>query len=536
MTEHYNIGYKCTGWQVNEGRGNQVALRWVSQKLERQDITYRQLDSQSNRYANTLRDWGLQAGERVFLFLPRTPEVYSAFLGILKAGLVCGTLFSSFGPEALLDRLSDGAASAVVTNQKSLRKLDEVWPLLPALRVVFLVDVPEHLSERVVSLPRLLAEAGETFEAFPARPDTPSVIHYTSGSTGKPKGVQHVHGSLESQLRSFREVFFPKPDDRYWCTADHAWVTGTSYGIIAPFAFGLTQVQYAGGFDPQTWFSIIEEEKVNLLYTAPTVLRMMMQFEDEIYQGFDLSELRQIYSVGEPLNPEIYHWGRRVLKHEIHDTWFQTETGSIMIANRPGLEIRPGSMGKPLEGIQPVLLADDFSPARVGEVGKLGLKSGWPSMFRAYINLPDAYQSKFHGDIYLTGDLARQDEDGYFWFIGRDDDVINTAGHLVSPFEVESSLLELPAVADVGVIGAPDALLWEKVVAFIALTPAATWSNELALRLRVHVSNRVSSMAAPADFRIVQKIPKNRSGKIMRRVLRAWYAGQDAGDLSTMEE
>lgn len=261
-----------------------------------------------------------------------------------------------------------------------------------------------------------------------------------------------------------------------------------------------------------------------------------MQFEDEIYQGFDLSELRQIYSVGEPLNPEIYHWGRRVLKHEIHDTWFQTETGSIMIANRPGLEIRPGSMGKPLEGIQPVLLADDFSPARVGEVGKLGLKSGWPSMFRAYINLPDAYQSKFHGDIYLTGDLARQDEDGYFWFIGRDDDVINTAGHLVSPFEVESSLLELPAVADVGVIGAPDALLWEKVVAFIALTPGATWSNELALRLRVHVSNRVSSMAAPADFRIVQKIPKNRSGKIMRRVLRAWYAGQDAGDLSTMEE
>ncbi len=212
MTEHYNIGYKCTGWQVNEGRGNQVALRWVSQKLERQDITYRQLDSHSNRYANTLRDWGLQAGERVFLFLPRTPEVYSAFLGILKAGLVCGTLFSSFGPEALLDRLSDGAASAVVTNQKSLRKLDEVWPLLPALRVVFLVDVPEHLSERVVSLPRLLAEAGETFEAFPARPDTPSVIHYTSGSTGKPKGVQHVHGSLESQLRSFREVF-PKRID-----------------------------------------------------------------------------------------------------------------------------------------------------------------------------------------------------------------------------------------------------------------------------------------------------------------------------------
>lgn len=536
MNETLNIGYACSGLQVERGLGQKTALRWVTPRLERQEFSYQQLDEASNRFANALLSAGLAAPERVFLFLPRTPEVYSAFLGILKAGLVCGALFSSFGPEALWDRLADSAASAVITNQKSLRKIEEIWPRLPALRRVFVIDAPAHASDRVLSLPVLLAEASPRFTAVPVSSETPSVLHYTSGSTGKPKGVQHVHGSLPSQLNSFAEVFQYQPDDRFWCTADHAWVTGTSYGIIAPFASGLTQVQYAGGFDPETWFSILRDEQVNLFYTAPTVLRMMMQFEDELYQGFDLPALRHIFSVGEPLNPEVYHWGQRVLHHEIYDTWFQTETGSIMIANRPGLPVKPGSMGKPLTGIHPAILTEDYRLAGNGEVGKLALQRGWPSMFRGYINQPEAYQSKFHAETYLSGDLARQDEEGYFWFVGRDDDVINTAGHLVSPFEVESSLLELKEVADVGVIGAADPLLWEKVVAYLTLAPGVSWNNELALRLRVHVSNRVSAMAAPADFRIVAKIPKNRSGKIMRRVLRAWYAGQDAGDLSTMEE
>jgi acetyl-CoA synthetase len=324
--------------------------------------------------------------------------------------------------------------------------------------------------------------------------------------------------------------------DIYWCTADQGWVTGTSYGIIGPWSLGVTQIHYGGGYDAKLWFDVLQMEAVTIWYSAPTALRMLMREDAGLYGGYDLSTLRHIYSVGEPLNPEVITWARAALGKDIYDTWFQTETGGIMISNRPGLEIRPGSMGTPLEGIEAAIIADDGEVLRDGMTGNLCLKSGWASMFTTYLNNPVVYGQKFKNGYYYTGDTAVRDAEGYYWFKGRSDDVINTAGHLISPFEVESALLEIPEVAESGVIGAPDELLFEKVVAFVNLHDGCTWSRELEVKLRLHVSNRASSIATPQEIIVVDSVPKNKSGKIMRRLLKARYLGQDAGDISTLEE
>jgi acetyl-CoA synthetase len=325
-------------------------------------------------------------------------------------------------------------------------------------------------------------------------------------------------------------------DDVFWCTADQGWVTGTSYGVAGPWSQGITQVHYGGGYDAEAWFALMEREGVSVWYTAPTALRMLLREDPALFGRFDLSRLRTICSVGEPLNPEVIRWGRSVLGKDIHDTWFQTETGAIMIANRPGLEIRPGSMGIPVAGVEPAVLADDGSPLPDGAQGNLCIRTGWPSMFVDYLNNQAAYRSKFRDGWYYTGDTARRDQDGYYWFMGRSDDVINTAGHLVSPFEVESALLEIEEVAESGVIGAPDELLYQKVVAFVCLHAGCSWSQELELKIRLHVTHRLSSFAAPQEILPVDAIPKNKSGKIMRRVLKARYLGTDTGDLSTLED
>jgi acetyl-CoA synthetase len=424
----------------------------------------------------------------------------------------------------------------VVTKRSLSRKIRAIWEQLPTLEKLIMVDIPEHESERVLSYPALMQAANDHFEAAHTAPDFPSIIHYTSGSTGKPKGVQHIHKSLLTQMHTFHEIFQYQPDDIYWCTADPAWVTGTTYGILAPWHAGITQVHYGGNYDASVWMTLLEREKVTLWYTAPTALRMLMQEEDALYKQFDLSNLKRVYSVGEPLNPEIVHWVRRVLGKEVYDTWFQTETGAIMIANRPGLAVKPGSMGKPVSGIEAAILDSDAAFQQTGQEGNLCLKAGWDSMFITYLNNEIVYNNRFREGYYYTNDLAYQDEEGYFWFIGRSDDIINTAGHLVSPFEVESALLELEEIIDVGVVGAQDELLFEKVVAFVRLKKDVTWSRDLELKVRLHVSNRVSAMASPHEIRVVDSIPKNKSGKIMRRVLRAWYSGKDAGDISTMED
>jgi len=325
-------------------------------------------------------------------------------------------------------------------------------------------------------------------------------------------------------------------DEIYWCTADQGWITGTSYGIIGPWSIGATQVHFGGGYNAEHWFSILDREKVTIWYSAPTALRMLMREDPGMFGQFNLSRLKHIFSVGEPLNPEVIHWARRTFGKDIHDTWFQTETGAIMIANRPGLEIRPGSMGKPVPGIEAAIIAEDGKPAPDGEQGNLCVRSGWPSMFVTYLNNEEIYRQKFRRGYYYSGDIAYRDKEGYYWFHGRSDDVINTAGHLISPFEIESALLEIPEIAESGVIGAPDELLFEKVVAFISLHSQYAYSPELELRIRLHITNKVSSIATPQEIRVVDKIPKNKSGKIMRRVLKARYQGVDTGDISTMEE
>ena len=536
ISNQYNIGHICTRQQCEAGLADRVAMRWVSPHLERRDYTFADLERLSNRFANVLASLGIHRQEVVFTFLPKSPEQFSAVLGSLKAECVTGTLFSNFGEDALLDRLGDSGARLVVTRKSLYRKIERIRNQLPDLRAVILTDVAQDLAPDVLSWERLMGAASDEFSVALTSPDAPSLLHYTSGSTGKPKGVLHRHASILHQSRTCREVLGLRPDDLFWCTADQGWVTGTSYGIIGPWSLGVTQLHFGGGYNARHWFELLQDERVTVWYTAPTALRMLLREEQDIFGTADLSGLRSIFSVGEPLNPEVITWGREVLGKDIHDTWFQTETGAIMIANRPGLAIRPGSMGTPLSGIEPAILADDGTPLPDGAHGNLCVREGWDSMFVTYLNNDSAYASKFRNGWYHTGDMAWRDGDGYYWFLGRSDDVINTSGHLVSPFEVESALLELPEVAESGVIGAPDDLLFEKVVAFVTFHAGIEFNPELGLKIRLHIANRLSSIAIPQEVIPVAAVPKNKSGKIMRRVLKARYLGQDAGDISTLEE
>ena len=532
----YNIGHICTRQQCELGLGEKVAFRWISAHQERTNYTFRDLDRESNRFANALQSLRFTAGDILFTFLPKTPEQFFSFLGTLKLQVICGTLFSNFGDDALIDRLGDAKAKGIVTKKSLLKKITRVRDQLPALKYIIVTDIEEHLSEDILSYPALMRQASADFIVPLTPPDTPSVVHYTSGSTGKPKGVMHVHRSILHQSRSAAEVLNLTDSDIFWCTADQGWVTGTSYGIIGPWSLGITQIHYGGGYDARQWFDLLQDELVTVWYSAPTALRMLMREDAELYKNYELRTLRNIFSVGEPLNPEVITWARATLGKDIYDTWFQTETGGIMITNRPGLVIRPGSMGTPLKGIEPAIIADNGEVLGNNQQGNLCLKIGWPSMFVTYLNNDSAYRSKIKNGWYYTGDTAVRDNDGYYWFKGRSDDVINTAGHLISPFEIESALLEIEEVAESGVIGAPDELLYEKVVAFVHLHKQFIWSRELEVKIRLHVCNRASSIATPQEIIIVDNVPKNKSGKIMRRVLKARYLGQNAGDISTMED
>ena len=531
----HNVAYFSTKYQCEQGKGNQIAVRWIYPDLTRENITYQQFETVSNQCANMLTDLGVSEGDRIFTFLPRSPMLFHFFLGVLKIKAIAGILFSNFGNEALLDRLSDSHAKVLLTNKSFLRKVKAIWKELPELETVLLVDADQHESETVLSLQKLLAEADTQFDIPQTDPDTPSVIHYSSGSTGKPKGILHVHNGIIRHIDTFRNILSVEDNDIYWCTADQGWVTGVSYGIIAPLSQGITQLQYSGTFKPAIWFKILQDEKVNIWYTAPTAMRMLMQEDDSLYKKYDLTHLKHIFCVGEPLNPSVIDWVQHVLKKEVYDTYFQTETGSIMIANRPGMKVYPGSMGKPYN-INAVILDDDNHILPPRKQGRLCFEPGWPSMFINYLNKEEIYTQKFDSGYYETGDVAYEDDKGYFWFFGRDDDVINTSGHLVGPFEVESSLLEIDEVIEAGVIGVPDELLYEKVVAYIKLKKDVKWSRSLELKLRLQVSNKLSSIATPQEFNVVDKVPKNKSGKIMRRLLKAWYTGEEIGDISTLED
>ena len=326
-------------------------------------------------------------------------------------------------------------------------------------------------------------------------------------------------------------------DDIYWCTADPGWVTGTSYGIIAPFALGVTQCVLDSGFSAEAWYRFIEKNKITVWYSAPTAIRSLMKAGDEVIKKFNLSSLRHLASVGEPLNPEAVNWSIRVFGKPFHDTYWQTETGCILISNFPGMPVKPGSMGRPFPGITATILnPNTYEPyPQPGKIGLIGIKPGWPSMMRGYWKNEEAYKNKFRNGWYLTGDRARLDSDGYFWFVGRDDDIINTAGHLVSPFEVESALLEHQAVAESAVVSKPDPLNMEVVKAFVTLKPGYVASKDIELEIMNFIRKKLSPLAMPQEIEFVSTLPKTRSGKIMRRILHAREWGEEAGDTSTLE-
>lgn len=534
-----NIAYEAVDRQVRAGRGETVALIWLGRNGERQTLTYAELAGLSSRFANGLNRLGIQRGDRICALVGRIPELYVTALGALKAGAVFCPLFSAFGPEPVRVRLAKSRARVLVTTTSLYeRKVRAQRGDLPELEYVLLTDGGG--AEPGIRSFHALVEAGSDQFAIPfTAPEDRALLHFTSGTTGSPKGAIHVHDAVVAHRLTGRWVLDLRPGDVYWCTADPGWVTGVSYGIIAPLTNGATVVVDEAEFDPCRWYAILERERVNVWYTAPTAIRMLMKAGAELVRDRDLSALRFAASVGEPLHPEGVVWGLEILGQPFHDTWWQTETGAIMIANIRARDIRPGSMGQPLPGIEAAIVrrrpqggVDRLGP---GEEGELALRVGWPSQFRGYLDDEERYRQCFADGWYLSGDLATRDADGYYWFLGRADDMIKTAGHLVGPFEVESVLLEHPAVAEAGMIGKPDDFAGQIIKAFVALKPGYTAGDALRKELIGFARTRLGPAVAPREVEFLADLPKTRSGKIMRRLLRARELGLPSGDLSVLE-
>jgi len=538
-----NIAHEAVDRHAAGPDRDQLAIRWLGKRREVRDYTYGQLRHLTNQFANVLERLGVAKGDRVYALLGRTPELYVTALGTLKHRAVFCPLFSAFGPEPIRARLAIGDARVLVTTESLYaRKVAALRAALPHLEHVVLVG--DELA--ITAVPgtqdygRLMREVSDEYTIGRTDPEDAALLHFTSGTTGLPKGALHVHRAVVMHHVTGRLALDFRPGDVFWCTADPGWVTGTSYGIIAPLTNGITSIVDEADFDVERWYGILQDQRVTVWYTAPTAIRMLMRAGADVPRRYDLSALRFLASVGEALNPEAVVWGEKVLGHAFHDNWWQTETGGIMIANRPGMEIRPGSMGWPLPGVEAAIVrpTDDTGVETVeepGVVGQLALRPGWPSMFRAYWGDAERYRGAFVGGFYLTGDLARRDGDGYYWFIGRADDVIKTSGHLVGPFEVESVLLEHPAVAEAGVIGKPDSVAGEVVKAFVALKPNQTAGDALERELLGFARTRLGAVVAPKEISFVATIPKTRSGKIMRRLLKARELGLPEGDTSTLE-
>ncbi len=534
-----NIAWHCTDRICEQGKGDKKALIWEDSTGRGKTFTYNDIRLASNTIGSFLRGLGIKDGDRVCLFMDRVPELYLGFLGVLKIGAIAQPLFSAFGDESLFVRLNDAGTRAIITQRKHVAKVRKILAQLPNLEFIIVVDHDgvKALQEREIAFSLEQSIPVEKFDAHPTTAESPSVLHYTSGTTGQPKGVKHVHYSLISQYLTGKWVLDLKDDDIYWCTADPGWVTGTSYGIIAPFALGVTQCVLDQGFSAEAWYKFIEKHRVTMWYSAPTAIRSLMKAGDEIIKKFDMKSLRHLCSVGEPLNAEAVVWSKRVFGLPFHDTYWQTETGSIMITNFPGMTVKPGSMGKAFPGITAVVLdpkTHEPIPAH-NKIGLIGIKPGWPSMMRTYWNNEATYQKKFKNGWYLTGDRSKIDDEGYFWFTGRDDDIINTGGHLVSPFEVESALLEHQAVAESAVVAKPDPINLEVVKAFVTLKPGFQASTDLELDIMNYIRKKLSPLAMPQEIEYVDSLPKTRSGKIMRRVLHAKEWGEEIGDVSTLE-
>lgn len=534
-TGRVNLAYEAIDRHAKGSRKNKIAL-YYQDGVRKEKYTFKEMKEMTNKAGNVFKTYAdVEKGDRVFIFMPRSPELYFAVLGAIKLGAIVGPLFEAFMEGAVRDRLQDSGAKVLVTTPELLERVPVSE--LPDLKHVILVG--DNLQENgdYIDFKQKLSEASNKLDIEWVDRNDGLILHYTSGSTGKPKGVLHVHNAMIQHYQTAKWVLDLKEEDVYWCTADPGWVTGTSYGIFGPWLAGASNVIIGGRFNPETWYKMIEEYGVTVWYSAPTAFRMLMGAGDEVVKKFDLSSLRHILSVGEPLNPEVVRWGMKVFHLRIHDTWWMTETGAQLICNYPSMEIKPGSMGKPIPGVKAAIVDDQGNELPPYRMGNLAIQKGWPSMMHTIWNNPQKYESYFMpGDWYVSGDSAYMDEEGYFWFQGRIDDVIMTSGERVGPFEVESKLVEHPAVAEAGVIGKPDPVRGEIIKAFIALRDGYEQSDELIEEIRQFVKKGLAAHAAPREIEFRDKLPKTRSGKIMRRVLKAWELDLPTGDLSTMED
>ena len=537
-----NIAHEAVDRHAGGPLGGKVALRWLGRTGVTRDYSYAELSRLTSRFAGALTGLGVEPGDVVASLCARIPELYIAALGTMKRGAVFSPLFSAFGPEPIHTRLEKAQARVLVTTAPLYRrKVSEIRARLPHLEHVLVVpgeagDVPAGTH----NLHNLLDAADDQFVIPPTAAESLALLHFTSGTTGQPKGAMHVHEAVVAHHVTTRTALDLRPDDRFWCTADPGWVTGTSYGIIGPLTVGATGIVDEADFDAERWYRILQRERVTVWYTAPTAIRMLMKAGVDLARRFPAPDLRFLASVGEPLNPEAVAWGVEAFGMPFHDNWWQTETGGIMIANFASMDVRPGSMGRPLPGVEIAVVrrTGDDTVDVVTEpdtVGELAIVPGWPSMFRGYLHDEARYRRSFAGGYYLTGDLIRMDAEGYCWFVGRDNDVIKSSGHLIGPFEVESTLMEHPAVAEAAVIGKPDPMAYETVKAFVALKPGHDASESLRLELIGFARTRLGAAVAPKEIDFLAGLPKTRSGKIMRRLLKARELGLPEGDLSTLE-
>ena len=521
-----NAAFNALDRQAQGKRKNKIALYWQGKNGKKRKFTFFELFLLSNQFGNLLKSLRTQRGDRVFFFLPRVPELYFGFLGALKIGAIAGTLFSAFGPQALLDRLKNSGAKFLITNKELYPRVAKIERQLPELKKIILVE----------NLEKLLSRLSIKLRCATMNPTDPAFMLYTSGTTGKPKGIIHAHQAILLEHLTAKWVLDLREDDVYWCTADPGWVTGIGYGILGNWSNGVSTLVYEGRFDPTQWYQLIQDYRVSVWYTAPTAIRMLAAAGINLVKKYDFSSLRHLASVGEPLNPEAIYWGLKAFGLPFHDNWWQTETGGIMIANYPSLDIKPGSMGKPVPGIKAAIVNNQGEVLPANKIGNLALKPPWPSMMRKIWRRPQKYKSYFKKGWYISGDLAYRDQDGYFWFVGRADDVIKTAGERVGPFEVESALVSHPAVVEAGVIGKSDPIRGEIIKAFVVLTAGQKPSDDLKTRLKKYVKSHLAGHTYPREIEFLDKLPKTRSGKIVRRLLKAKELGLPPGDTSTLEE
>ncbi|MGL4465458.1 MAG: acetate--CoA ligase [Planctomycetia bacterium] len=556
-----NACYNCVDRHVAEGRGNKAALIWEGEPGDARVLTYQDLLREVSQFANVLKGLGVQKGDRVTIYMPMVPELPIAVLACARIGATHSVVFGGFSAEALAERNNDAKAKVVVTADGGWRR----GKMVPLKENVDLSLAKSPTVQKVVVLRRtgndvamqagrdfwwhdLTASAGTDCPAEPVDSEHPLFILYTSGSTGKPKGVLHTTaGYLLGAVLSTKYIFDLKDEDVYWCTADVGWVTGHSYIVYGPLAAGASVVLFEGAPnwpDEGRFWQIVEKYKVTILYTAPTAIRAFIKWGDQWPEKYDLSSLRLLGSVGEPINPEAWMWYHKVIGKErcpIVDTWWQTETGSIMISPLPGVTATtPGSATKPFFGVVPEIVDRDGRAAPAGSGGYLVIAKPWPSMLRTIYGDDARFHQQYWSQIkgkYYTGDGARQDERGYFWIMGRVDDVLNVSGHRLSTMEVESALVSHPKVAEAAVVGKPHDLKGEAITCFVTLELGQEPSDDLKKELMQHVVGQIGALARPDEIRFTDGLPKTRSGKIMRRLLRDVAAGREStGDTTTLED